>query len=125
MEFETLVEEAIASVPEPLARFMENVGVIVDEQAPPWQSVLGLYQGIPLTRRNTAYAGALPDKITIFRHRSSASTGPTRTACATASATSSCTRSPTTSASRTSGCASSASTSSPPSDADRPWPPTG
>ena len=67
MEFETLVEEAIASVPEPLARFMENVGVVVDEHAPPWQSVLGLYQGIPLTRRNSAYAGALPDKITIFR----------------------------------------------------------
>jgi predicted Zn-dependent protease with MMP-like domain len=67
LEFETLVEEAIASVPEPLARFMENVGVVVDEQAPPWQSVLGLYQGIPLTRRSSAYSGALPDKITIFR----------------------------------------------------------
>ena len=67
LEFETLVEEAIASVPEPLAGFMSNVGVIVDEQAPPWQSVLGLYQGIPLTRRTTGYAGALPDKITIFR----------------------------------------------------------
>ncbi len=67
LEFEALVEEAIASVPEPLAGFMSNVGVIVDEQASPWQSVLGLYQGIPLTRRNTAYAGALPDKITIFR----------------------------------------------------------
>ncbi len=67
LEFEALVEEAIASVPEPLARVMSNVGVIVDEQASPWQSVLGLYQGVPLTRRNTAYAGALPDKITIFR----------------------------------------------------------
>ena len=67
LEFEALVEEAIASVPEPLAGFMSNVGVIVDEQASPWQSVLGLYQGIPLTRRSTAYAGALPDKITIFR----------------------------------------------------------
>ena len=67
LEFERLVEDAIASVPEPLAGFMSNVGVIVDEQAPPWQSVLGLYQGIPLTRRTNAYAGALPDKITIFR----------------------------------------------------------
>src|SRR4029450_4598831 len=66
-EFEGLVEEAIASVPEPLAKVMSNVGVIIDEQASPWQSVLGLYQGIPLTQRNTAYAGALPDKITIFR----------------------------------------------------------
>jgi hypothetical protein len=68
LEFERLVEDAIASVPKPLAGFMSNVGVIVDEQAPPWQSVLGLYQGVPLTRRTTTYAGALPDKITIFRH---------------------------------------------------------
>ncbi|HEU5213310.1 MAG TPA: metallopeptidase family protein [Gaiellaceae bacterium] len=67
LEFERLVEDAIASVPEPLAGFMSNVGVVIDEQAPPWQSVLGLYQGIPLTRRGTNYTGALPDKITIFR----------------------------------------------------------
>jgi predicted Zn-dependent protease with MMP-like domain len=66
-EFEALVEEAIASLPEQLADFMSNVGVVVDEQAPPWQSVLGLYQGVPLTRRTASYAGALPDKITIFR----------------------------------------------------------
>jgi predicted Zn-dependent protease with MMP-like domain len=67
LEFEQLVEDAIASVPEPLAGFMSNVGVIVDEQAPPWQSVLGFYQGVPLTRRGVNYTGALPDKITIFR----------------------------------------------------------
>ena len=67
LEFERLVEDAIASVPEPLAGFRSNVGVVIDEQAPPWQSVLGLYQGIPLTRRGTNYTGALPDKITIFR----------------------------------------------------------
>ena len=67
LDFEALVEEAIASLPEALAGYMSNLGVVVDEQAPPWQPVLGLYQGIPLTRRTTAYAGALPDKITIFR----------------------------------------------------------
>jgi predicted Zn-dependent protease with MMP-like domain len=67
LEFEALVEDAIASLPPQLARFMSNVGVVVDEQAPPWQPVLGLYQGIPLTRRTTSYSGTLPDKITIFR----------------------------------------------------------
>ena len=29
--------------------------------------LLGLYQGVPLTQRGAFYAGALPDKITIFR----------------------------------------------------------
>jgi predicted Zn-dependent protease with MMP-like domain len=67
-EFEDLVEQAIASLPPSLADYMSNVGVVVDEQAPSFSSVLGLYQGIPLTRRTTGYAGALPDKITIFRH---------------------------------------------------------
>ena len=67
MEFEALVEEAIASVPEPLAGFMSNVGVIIDEQASPWQSVLGLYQGVPLTQRSSAYAGVPPDRITIYQ----------------------------------------------------------
>jgi len=66
-EFEGLVEEAIASVPEPLAKVMSNVGVIVDEQASPWQSVLGLYQGIPLTHREQYGGLAMPDRITIFR----------------------------------------------------------
>jgi predicted Zn-dependent protease with MMP-like domain len=67
LEFEALVEDAIASLPPELANVMSNVGVVVDENAPPWQSVLGLYQGIPLTRRTSSYSGALPDKITIFR----------------------------------------------------------
>ena len=28
---------------------------------------LGLYQGVPLTRRSSYYSGVLPDKITIYR----------------------------------------------------------
>ena len=40
---------------------------IVVEDEPPDERLLGLYQGIPLTRRGIYYAGALPDKITIYR----------------------------------------------------------
>ena len=36
-------------------------------QPPPGQRLLGLYRGVPLPRRTSAYAGALPDKISIFR----------------------------------------------------------
>ena len=31
------------------------------------QPLLGLYQGVPLTRRGSGYNGALPDKITVYR----------------------------------------------------------
>jgi predicted Zn-dependent protease with MMP-like domain len=37
------------------------------DEPPPGQPLLGLYEGIPLTRRGAYYAGALPDKITIYR----------------------------------------------------------
>jgi predicted Zn-dependent protease with MMP-like domain len=39
----------------------------VEDEPPPGQPLLGLYQGVPLTRRTSSYSGALPDKITIFR----------------------------------------------------------
>jgi predicted Zn-dependent protease with MMP-like domain len=39
--------------------------VVVDE--PPDDRLLGLYQGIPLTRRGAYYNAALPDKISIYR----------------------------------------------------------
>src|SRR6185295_14927530 len=42
-------------------------GIVVEEEPPPGQPLLGLYQGIPLTRRTSGYSGVLPDKITIYR----------------------------------------------------------
>jgi predicted Zn-dependent protease with MMP-like domain len=40
---------------------------VVEDEPPPGQPLLGLYQGVPLTRRTSGYSGALPDKITIYR----------------------------------------------------------
>ena len=39
----------------------------MEDEPPPGQPLLGLYQGVPLTRRTSSYSGALPDKITIYR----------------------------------------------------------
>jgi predicted Zn-dependent protease with MMP-like domain len=66
-DFEQYVEEAISSLPPDLRGFMSNVGVVVEDEPPAGLPLLGLYQGIPLTRRSTAYAGVPPDKITIYR----------------------------------------------------------
>jgi predicted Zn-dependent protease with MMP-like domain len=46
---------------------MSNVELVVEDEPPPGYPLLGLYEGVPLTRRGAFYAGALPDKITIFR----------------------------------------------------------
>ena len=66
-EFEDLVEEAIAALPDDLRRFMSNVAVVVEDEPPAGLPLLGLYQGVPLTQRTSGYAGVAPDKITIYR----------------------------------------------------------
>jgi predicted Zn-dependent protease with MMP-like domain len=66
-EFEQLVEEAIESLPDELSAFMSNVAVVVEDEPPAGLPLLGLYQGIPLTRRTTSYSGVAPDKISIYR----------------------------------------------------------
>jgi predicted Zn-dependent protease with MMP-like domain len=66
-DFEQAVRDALDTLPAELRDAMSNVDIVVDEDAPPHSNLLGLYEGIPLTRRTTSYAAVLPDKITIFR----------------------------------------------------------
>jgi len=66
-DFEECVEAALRSVPDDLRGFMSNVEVVVEDEPLPGLPLLGLYQGVPLTRRGSAYAGVPPDKITIYR----------------------------------------------------------
>jgi predicted Zn-dependent protease with MMP-like domain len=64
--FEEMVARALDGLPADLGETMRNVAVTVEhEPGPP--GLLGLYQGVPLTSRGSFYAGALPDRITIYR----------------------------------------------------------
>jgi predicted Zn-dependent protease with MMP-like domain len=65
--FEAMVSEALDGLPAELGELMSNVAVVVQHDRGP-AGLLGLYRGIPLTRRTTGYAGVLPDQITIY-HR--------------------------------------------------------
>ena len=67
IDFEQCVEEAVESLPSDLRDFMSNVAIVIEDEPPPGLPLLGLYQGVPLTRRGSGYAGVLPDKITIYR----------------------------------------------------------
>ena len=64
--FEELVGEALDSIPDELARRMENVTVRVHDD-PPAPHLLGLYEGIPLTARENYGGMVMPDRITIYR----------------------------------------------------------
>jgi predicted Zn-dependent protease with MMP-like domain len=67
VDFEHEAEAALAAVPDELRRAISNVEIVVEDEPPFGQPLLGLYQGVPLTRRGSGYSGALPDKITIYR----------------------------------------------------------
>src|SRR5207249_4124242 len=54
------------SLPAQLRAAMSNVELVLEDEPPDGQPLLGLYQGIPLTERTSGYVGALPDKITLF-----------------------------------------------------------
>jgi predicted Zn-dependent protease with MMP-like domain len=63
-QFEGLVDDALAGIPPDLRRAMENVAIVVDDSSPPGR-LLGLYEGVPLTKRGH-YSASIPDRITIF-----------------------------------------------------------
>jgi predicted Zn-dependent protease with MMP-like domain len=65
--FEEYAQEALESLPSDLRARMSNVEIVIEEEPPTGQLLLGLYQGVPLTRRGSYYGAVLPDKITIFR----------------------------------------------------------
>jgi predicted Zn-dependent protease with MMP-like domain len=65
-DFEQIVESAIDDLPDDLSEAMSNVEIVVENEPPAGEPLFGLYQGVPLTRRTSAYA-ALPDKISIYR----------------------------------------------------------
>ena len=67
VDFEQSVADALDSLPPDLREYMSNVAIVVEEEPPPGMPLLGLYQGLPLTKRGSRYAGVAPDKITIFR----------------------------------------------------------
>jgi predicted Zn-dependent protease with MMP-like domain len=66
-DFEGAVQAVVDSLPNRFRAAMSNVEIVVEDEPPPGSRLLGLYQGIPLTKRTHWYAFALPDKISIYR----------------------------------------------------------
>jgi len=75
--FEELVRQALDGLPDEIARRMDNVdvevqdwpspGLLASTNVPAGSTLLGLYQGIPLTRRTSGYSMVPPDRIIIFQ----------------------------------------------------------
>ena len=75
--FETLVDAAVAALPQPFRERIENVSFIVADWADPDDlgltgtsgggSLLGVYRGVPLPLRTSSYNLTMPDVIVIFQ----------------------------------------------------------
>jgi predicted Zn-dependent protease with MMP-like domain len=72
-QFERIVSRVVDSLSDELRSRLENVEIVVEDEPRQDQlsgsddDLFGLYEGVPLTERTTAYGMTLPDKITIFR----------------------------------------------------------
>ncbi len=71
-DFETVVRDTIARLPDWARNALENIEVLVTDEADEHldadgETLLGLYIGVPLTERGMDYFGELPDVIYIFR----------------------------------------------------------
>ena len=64
--FEEAIDNALNSLPANLRAAISNVEIVVEDEPPDGQPLLGLYRGVPLPLRTSAYSGVLPDKISIF-----------------------------------------------------------
>ena len=75
--FEGLVARVVENLPDEFLTGLENVDIVVEDRPTAGQlaraglrhgqTLLGLYEGIPRTRRGRHYGMVLPDKITIFQ----------------------------------------------------------
>jgi predicted Zn-dependent protease with MMP-like domain len=71
-EFEGVVRDVMAGLPDWVHAALDNIDVLVVDEAdedldPDGEGYLGLYLGLPLPERGADYAGELPDVIYIFR----------------------------------------------------------
>jgi len=75
--FERLVAEAMNSLPPYFQEKMNNIELLVEQwpspaalkqaATPPGHTLLGLYHGIPLTKRTQGYQLVAPDTITLYQ----------------------------------------------------------
>ena len=67
VDFEQCAQEAFDSLPAELRGYVSNVAIVIENEPPAGQPLLGLYQGVPMTRRTSSYGAVPPDKISIYR----------------------------------------------------------
>ena len=68
-QFENLINEAVAALPENIRQKLDNVDIVLEEGESPNNSLFGLYHGVSQLNRGSSYGmgATYPDKITIWK----------------------------------------------------------
>jgi predicted Zn-dependent protease with MMP-like domain len=76
-KFQELVNEALDDIPARFRDALQNIAVVIEDKPSrtqledvgiePPDTLLGLYEGTPLTERQWSEGNTLPDKITLFQ----------------------------------------------------------
>lgn len=76
-QFRQLVDDALETIPQRFRDAMQNIAIVIEDEPTPGQleevgieppdTLLGLYEGTPLTERSWGHGNALPDKVTLFQ----------------------------------------------------------
>lgn len=77
-QFAEMIGQSMDELPQEYIAGLKNVAVTYEDDPSPEQrtklklsgrqTLFGLYEGIPLTKRNNSYTFVLPDKITLFKN---------------------------------------------------------
>ena len=77
-DFDRMISRAMDELPQEYIKGLDNVAIVYADEPDehqraksdlkPGSLLLGLYEGIPLTKRGASYTFVLPDKITLFKH---------------------------------------------------------
>lgn len=77
-DFDRMISRAMDELPQEYIKGLDNVAIVYADEPDehqraksdlkPGSLLLGLYEGVPLTKRGAGYTFVLPDKITLFKH---------------------------------------------------------
>jgi len=77
-KFDRLISLAMDELPQKYIKGLDNVAIVYADEPDehqvkksklrPGSILMGLYEGIPMTKRGAGYSFVLPDKITLFKH---------------------------------------------------------
>lgn len=66
MEFDVVVQQALAALPAQFGRALENVAIVIEDENPDDPDLYGLFEGVPLVDGGPQ-PGDLPNRIAVYR----------------------------------------------------------